>query len=161
MTADTFFCLGSTDSSKGRKKICKNVTYPKPHPLVFLLRHYFHPWYVTVLHTTHVSSLSCWHQRSDQFAGVCVCVCLLQGGRCRGPGGSSEDYVWERDSMALPGLSPLLMMAVEWTSHTPSPCASHTSSSSTTLTPGSLTPTSPWLTSPQSQCRSQWHHFGH
>lgn len=70
------------------------------------------------------------------------------GGYWRGPGGCSEGYVRERSSAALPGLSWLLMTAMEWTSRTPSPPASRSSSSSTTLTPGSLAPPRPASPSP-------------
>lgn len=82
---------------------------------------------------------------------VCRCVSLFWGGGVvagaggywGGPGGCSEGYVRERSSAALAGLSWLLMTAMEWTSRTPSPPASRSSSSSTTLTPGSLAPPRP------------------
>lgn len=127
-------------------KICKNVTYLRPQPLVFWLRHFFTP-VVTLLSTLCMSSLDHINISSQSSLLVCMCVCVfLLKGQCRGPGGWSKGYVWERGSKVLAGLSWLLMTAIDRTSHTPSPCALHTTSSSTTLTPTAAAlphPTSP------------------
>lgn len=82
-----------------------------------------------------------------------MCTHASSGGRCRGPtAGCSEGYVWQQGSEVLAGLSGLLMTAIDWTSHTPSNCGLHTSSSSTTLDTWQPRPASPRL--PPNQHRS-------
>ena len=123
-----------------------------PLAWVFLLRHFFTPGAARFL-TPHMTPL--YHVNISSQTGLLICVCVrLLGGQCRGPGGCSEVYVWEQGSKALADLSGLLMTAIDRTSHTPSPCALHTTSSSTTVAPGSLTPASPCLTSPSTLDRS-------
>lgn len=83
--------------------------------------------------------------------GVCrrACTCLL-GGRCGGSTGCSEGYVWEWGSKVLAGLSGLLMAAIDWTSHTLSACALHTT---THLPHWHLAASPAWVTSLPTQDR--------
>lgn len=114
-------------------------------------RHYF--WYfllglfffltpgVALLLLVRMSAL--YHAMSSRTS-LPLCVCVRPPGANAGaPEAARRGYVWKRGSKVLAGLSGLLMTAIDRTSRTPSPRASHTTSSSTTLTPGSLTPPPP------------------